>query len=81
MQYCNEIWIFRGALYTTRIRDNYKTGRWTDFWRELVIRHAQVRFEINTKNKAEKFKLNHPDNFKKNFTYTDLRFSLAPNET
>ena len=29
-------------LDITRVRDNYKTGNGIDFWRELVIRHAQL---------------------------------------
>ena len=31
-------------LDITRVRDNYKTGNGIDFWRELVIRHAQDLF-------------------------------------
>ena len=30
------------GLDSTRVRDNYKTGNGTDFWREVVIRHAHV---------------------------------------
>ena len=30
-------------LDITRVRDTYKTGNGTCSWRELVIRHAQVR--------------------------------------
>ena len=29
-------------LDITRVRDNYKAGNGIDFWRELVIRHAQA---------------------------------------
>ena len=29
-------------LDITRARDNHKTGNGTDFWQELVIRHAHL---------------------------------------
>jgi hypothetical protein len=32
-------------LDITRVRDNYKAGNGIDFWRELVIRHAQPKFK------------------------------------